>query len=345
MIGRRALLGIIVGLCLASPWDVHATDLGPVPDQALVAQAKAEGQVGLYGAIGQAQLTEIAQRFQATYGITVHTLRVESDKLPGRILTELRGGHSDCDIMGDGGFQVDQLKRLGILATYRPPENAAMLPGTVDPDGTWTAAILNTEAMGYNPTRAKELGIPAPQRWEDLTRKEWHGQFGIFTGSYEWYAAMKKYYGREKATALLRAYASNTPRLLVSKQLGISLIEAGEIVAAPNLYGYDVWSAQNAGQHIALVNPVPIVVELYPIAILKSAPHPNAARLFMRWWLSRETQVWAHDHLHRLSARKDVVNTPDLLGPKTPYVFSVPSDSVEYNDDVHEFNEIFNIPG
>lgn len=80
------------------------------------------------------------------------------------------------------------------------------------------------------------------------------------------------------------------------------------------------------------------------IAILKTAPHPNAARLFERWFLSRDTQGWVRSELHRISARKDVTNDPRLLDRRVRYVISNPDDSPNAAALVKAFKAIFNLP-
>jgi iron(III) transport system substrate-binding protein len=156
---------------------------------------------------------------------------------------------------------------------------------------------------------------------------------------------MIHFYGRERAERLARAYSANQPRLLSSHSLVVTETASGEIAGAANVYGYDVLAAQASGQPIALVNPNPTVIELFCASIAQAAPHPNAARLFVRWWLSRPTQLWFRDELKRLSARKDVQNDSRLLNANVRYVFSNPADSANAADLVRTFNTIFNVPG
>jgi ABC-type Fe3+ transport system substrate-binding protein len=214
---RRVLRGaaIVVSL-LATLRLANATPSGPVDDRGLVARAKAEGSVVLYGAITAAQLTAVAARFQSTYGISTTTLRIESDKLPGRVLTELQGGERAVDVVGDSVFQMELLRRAGAFAAFHPPEDRDLIRDAYDPAGSWSATIVNTEAIGYNPDRLRAAGIKPPQTWDDLAAKEWHENFGLFTGSYEWFAAMKRFFGKDRGEQLLRAYAANQPRLLTS---------------------------------------------------------------------------------------------------------------------------------
>jgi ABC-type Fe3+ transport system substrate-binding protein len=123
------------------------------------------------------------------------------------------------------------------------------------------------------------------------------------------------------------------------------LIEAGDIVGAPNLYGYDILADQRKGLPIRLVNPTPTVIEPYAVAVMTTAPHPNAARLLLRWWLSRDTQQWQKDELHRISPRKDVQNDRALLDPSVRYMVSNPAGSLDYGETVKAFNAILGIPG
>jgi len=297
-----------------------------------------------YGALNQVQLSAVAQRFESTYGIKVQVLRLESTALPSRVMTEERSGRAGIDVVSDGGIQMDLLKRQGFFTQYRPPENAALLPGTFDSEGYWSSVIINTETIAFNPVRLKIAGIKPPRTWDDLAGKEWRGQFGLFVGSYEWYQALRRYYGQDRADGLMRAYAANKPHLLSSKQIGIQFIEAGDILAAPNMYGYDGLLEKRKGAPIDFVNPTPTFIELYPVAIMKDAPHPSAARLMVRWWLSLPTQEWQKEALGRLSPRKDAKNDPELLNGKVRYVVNNPTDSIYYNDDARAFNAIFDIP-
>jgi ABC-type Fe3+ transport system substrate-binding protein len=92
------------------------------------------------------------------------------------------------------------------------------------------------------------------------------------------------------------------------------------------------------------VNPVPTVIELGTVGVLRDARHPNAARLFERWLLSREVEQWAVSELAETVPRKDVKNDPRLLNPKVRYVISNMSDIDAINADIKTYNAIFGFP-
>jgi iron(III) transport system substrate-binding protein len=338
-------LSLFLALALLVPAGVRAAGSGP--DDALIAAAKKEGTVVLYGSMTLPQMTALAQRFKDDYGIPVKILRMESQELPSRMITEERSGKFEADVMDEPGFQTDQLKRQGMLVQYRPPENAELIKGTVDPDGYWTSIFLNTEAIAYNPKKLAEYGLRPPTSWTDFTKPEWRGRFGIFVGSYEWYAAMKRKYGEDGGNKLMKALAANEPRMLNTHVVGITMVESGDVPGVPNVYAYQAEQERRKGGAIAIVNPDPTVVELHCIGIVKNAPHPNAARLLERWMLSPQTQEWVASDagLGRIAARKGIEDDPMIWNAKVRYMISDPASSVNYAQDVTAFNAIFGIPG
>lgn len=341
-LARRIAASLVV---LGATTCIYASAAEPPHKDDLLAQARKEGTVVLYGSMTAPQMDAIAKRFQAKYGITVQTLRMESNALPGRMMTEQRAGTFNADVVDEPGFQMDQLKRHDLLTQFRAPENREMTAGTFDPDGYWSSVFLNTETIAYNPQLLKAAGLKPPMTWQDLTRPEWRGKFALFNGSYEWYNAMCRAFGKEKGDALMRAYAANGVQMINSHQLAENMVEAGEYVAALNTYGYDIARDAANKVNVALVNPNPTIVEVHAIALVNKAPHPTAARLFERWLLSRETQSWIAESLGRISPRRDVKNNPAIWNPHIRFLISNPADSVNYADDARSFNQIFGVAG
>jgi iron(III) transport system substrate-binding protein len=261
-----------------------------------------------------------------------------------RVITEARAGLNAADVMDDAGLEIEQLKHQGLLASYQLPDRDAFLPGTVDKDGTWAAIFLNSEVIAYNPNTLSSLGLKVPTTWEAFGSKEWRGNFGLPAESYEWWNALRKFFGRDRADAMVRNYAANHPRLTSSHTIAVNDIASGDLPAAVNVYGYYALEQVTAGRSIAFVNPTPTVLEVQGIATLAHAPHPNAARLFARWLLSKDTQQWVRDDLKRITARKDVGNDKRLFDPNTKFVLSNPDDSPAAGDLVKAFNAIFELP-
>jgi iron(III) transport system substrate-binding protein len=312
-------------------------------DAQTIALAQKDGSLTFYGSMYAPQLQEVAARFTQQYGIRVDVLRLESNALPARIAIEAKAGTPHADVLQDPGFQIDLLKRQGLLAKFPVPENADMTQGTYDSDGYWTSFCVNTETVSYNPKLVAAAGLKPPVSWFDFIKPEWHGRFALFSGSYEWYAAMTKYFGKDRADQYMRALAANGVHMVNSHQLAETMLESGEYAAGVNTYGYSMSHDQAAGLSVVEVNPDPTVIELLGVAITANAPHPNAAKLFMRWLITRDTQQWIVSELGRISARRDVKNNRAIWGPQIRFLISDPAESIHYQDYVRDFNAIFGV--
>ncbi len=342
---RRCLAVLVVPALLAvlplRPGSAAVTGI----DEQTVALAKKDGSLTFYGSMYAPQLQEVAARFTQQYGIRIDVLRLESNAVPARIAIEAKGGSPHADVVQDPGFQMDLLKREGLLAKYPVPELADMTAGTYDPDGYYASFCVNTETISYNPKLLAAAGLKPPKSWFDFIKPEWRGKFALFSGSYEWYAAMQHAFGKDRADQFMRALAANDVHMVNSHQLAETMLESGEYTASVNTYGYSMAHDQAAGLNVVEVNPDPTVIEPLAVAVLAAAPHPNAARLFYRWMLTRDTQQWIVAELNRISARKDVKNNPVVWGPQIRFIVSNPADSVHYQDYVHDFNAIFGVGG
>ena len=344
-IGRLARLALAAGLLLAVPARAAMAALSPVDDAGLVAKAQAEGTVSYYAGLSEAQLAAVVARWRAAYPrIAIQTLRASPLTLLTRAVAEQQAGHYAVDVIDDAGLEIDQLKRQGVLAPYGLPDRAEFLPGTVDPDGYWAAIFLNSEVIAYNPQRLRALGLPPPASWDALAAPQWRGNFGLPSESYEWLNALTTFFGKDHADAIARGYAANGPQLISSHTLAVNSVGTGELPAVANVYGYYALEQHELGKPVDFVNPTPTVLEDECIAVFRTAPHPNAGRLFARWFLSQETQRWVRSDLRRISARKDVKNDPRLLDPKVRYVISNPDDSPSAAGLIKAFKAIFNIP-
>jgi iron(III) transport system substrate-binding protein len=311
----------------------------------LTAAAPPEGSLVLYSTISLEDTTKIVRRFEDRYGIRVRILRLESNQLPARLTIEQRAGRRDVDLAMAPTLQMYALKNGGILERMPVPEERDFIPAAVDPDGFFGGVLINTDTIVYNPERLAAAHLAVPRSWADLTRPQWRGQFALFAHSYEWYLAMKRSLGAEAATALMRGLAANAPHLVASHQLVINQTESGEYLAGANAFGYDALREQRAGRPIAFVNAPPTVAEVNAVGIVRGAPHRNAALLFERWALSRETQQFVVSVLGRSSGRKDVKGDPALWNGRMEIVISDPSNAGDYAEAAREFDRIFGVAG
>jgi iron(III) transport system substrate-binding protein len=257
---------------------------------ALHEAARKEATVTWYIAQVDTETAEAMGRaFTAKYpGVTVASIRTTGQVAYERLLQDLKNHAPQCDVFsGTDIAQYPELKNRDQLANYTPAGAATLLPAfrPVEDPGYWYPAASNTHLLVHH--AQKVSAAEAPKNWPDLLDPKWKGRvatghpaFSGCTGI--WVLALRKKYGWE----FFETLAKNNPRIGRSGNDPVTLINAGECLVGPA-------PANTAFQQVDKGNPI---VPVYPTdgatlcvgpsAVMASAPHPNAARLFMEWLMS-----------------------------------------------------------
>jgi iron(III) transport system substrate-binding protein len=239
--------------------------------------------------------TETAERmgraFTARYpGIRVSVIRTTGQVAYERLLQDLKNNVPQCDVFSSTDIaQYPALKKRGALAEFRPDGADGLLPAakaTVDPGFYYPSALIG-HLLIYNSAKVKPED--APRMWLDLLDLKWKGRIATghpaFSGcTGVWVVALRKLYGWPYFEKL----AKNNPRVGRSGNDPVTLINAAECLVGPAPSG-------TAFQQVDRGNPImPVYPEdgaslcVGPSAVMASAPHPNAARLFQDWLISDE---------------------------------------------------------
>lgn len=184
----------------------------------------------------------------------------------------------------------------------------------------------------------KADGLKPPTSLADLARPEWKGKIGIDSTALNWYAGVLATQpdGRE----LLKKIVANQPLLTTGHTVTVTQLEAGEFDATPTAYGYMAEHERKLGRPVDFLNPRPLIVTLAPVAVVKNAPHPNAAHAFLDWILSKDGQDFLVDQSERTSARSDVANDTRVFGPKQVYFIVPAPNRAQYNAFVSQYRSL-----
>lgn len=309
---------------------------------AILAGAQKEGEL-ITWAVGEIPFqTMVVDRFKKKYPFIkkVDAVRVPSERLRTRIVTEAQAGKSsNVDILGLSGFELMYLVERGFFAPYRSPESSAIPEGLKDPNGLWTSYYVNTSVTAYNTRMVAAKDVP--QRWEDLLDPKWKGQIAFYEEEYEWFANYLKVTGRDKGLDFMRRFARQDLQYRGGHTQMVQLLAAGEFPILAVAYGPRVSVVKSGGAPIDWA-PLPPVFS-YPIGmgVYKSAPHPNTAKLYIDFMLSKEIQqeIWVNT-AWKGSARRDV--TPK--DPRWQNVKVIPLDlsiAQKYQEVAKDFQQIF----
>ena len=311
------------------------------PDPKLIEGAKKEGQLVYYTTMTLDQSQATVDRFEKKYPfIKVTLFRTGGGPLLNKILTESRGGRHDWDVVVGRGEMVLPLVQRKLLASYRTPEAKAIDDKLVDKEGFWTAYYVNSYVLGWNTKLVRREDVP--KSYEGLLNPKWKGGLiSLDTEAYGMLEGLKGVWGKEKTLDYFRKLAAQEPVLKRGNTERVQLAVAGEyalIVA----YNQTLQRMTSRGAPIDWLPIEPVVTQVNPIMIGAKAPHPNAARLFNDYVLSKEGQELLRG-FQRIPVRKDVEPDPPRLFRGFKYVIENPEDYEDFNATVKQYLEIFKL--
>src|SRR5437868_4595114 len=310
-LSRRDLLKGSAAISIASfASSVKAAAPEPVPiTPSLVEAAKKEGKVVFYSSMDLPVGEKLGKAFEAAYpGISVQIERSGSERLFQRVDQEFSSNIHAADIINSSdASHFISWKKNGWLAPFVPEDVAKHFSESFrDPDGMSATSRIYLSSIAYNTNLVKPED--APKSFADLLDPRWAGKMvkghpaysgTIMTATFQLVRELGwEYLEKLSKQRVMQVQSSTDP----PKKLAL-----GEraVMADGNEYG--IVLLKEAGQPVEPVYPAEGTPTISgPTAIFKSAPHPNAAKLFQAWLHIRETQQFFMDYTAQYSAHAQV---------------------------------------
>jgi iron(III) transport system substrate-binding protein len=269
----------------------------------LIEAARKEGKISYYSALELNVAERLAKAFEAKYaGITVHVERSGAERIFQRIAQEQGSGINAVDVANstDPAHYLDW-KSKDWLAPYFPDDVARHFPADqVDPDGTYATSCAWIETIGYNTNLVKPE--EAPKSYADLLDPKWQGKIvkahpgysgAIMTATFVLSRELGwSYFEKLAQQKILQVQsAADPPKKLL----------LGERAVMADGNDYNLLLLKEQGKPVEVVyasegSPLIIV----PSGVFRSAPNPNAARLFQSFFFSADgQQLLADEFAHR----------------------------------------------
>ena len=286
--------------------------IGAQPNAAsrLIEGAKKEGTLVWYTALNLNDSEMLTKRFEQLYPfIKTETLRLSSFSLLSKIQTEARAGAFKADVIEIAGVLGHILKKDGLFAKYISPESRFYPDSVKDPDGTWTSFFMNTHVLSYNTKLVKKDELP--KTYEEVINPKWKDKITM-SEDFDIFGMMLKMMGRAKGLEFMRRLAAQGVVLKNSYSLAIQAVASDEVALGLNVYGTRTEEFKKKGAPIDWVPLEFTLASLEPLALGAKAPHPNAARLFIDFLLSKEAQALMRERF-RIPSRPDVPPDPPEL--------------------------------
>jgi iron(III) transport system substrate-binding protein len=234
----------------------------------------------------------ICNGFDKKYpGVACKYIRTTAQVAYQRLAQDQKAGIAQASVISSTDTShFGKMKQDGWLQRYRPKHLAELADGFKpfnDPEDHYVATAAGLVLITYNTSAVP--ANEAPKKWTDLADPKWKGKVSIghpgFSGYVgTWVVQMKKLYGWD----YFKKLEQNKPRIGRSINDTVTMLNAKEslVAAGPSATTLE---SKARGNPLAVVYPEDgAVLMVSPTGILKNAPAPNAAKLFVEYLLGRE---------------------------------------------------------
>jgi len=313
-----------------------------VLDMELVEGAKKEKKVVFYTTMDLPQTIEVVSDFVQKYpflGLELYPL--ETETLVKKIQDEARSGISTWDVLLGGGGLLQPLLEANLLVSYRSPQRQAISEALNDSEGYWSAYYINPYVLSFSTTLVKEAEIP--RTYDELLEPRWKGnRIAIDSTAHGLLRGLTLAWGEDKAVAYLKRLADQQPVMARASITAVDSMHTGKvslvIARAPVVQGYK----RKLRSPIDWIFLEPIVAQIDAVMLSSRSPHPNGARLFVDFVLSKEGQS-AFAGIQQIPVRRDMEprSKPGFQGQQ--WFLERPDKHVNFQETVRLFREIFGL--
>jgi iron(III) transport system substrate-binding protein len=281
----------------------------------LIEAAKQEGKIVWYTSLDLPVSERVAKAFQEKYpGVAVRVERTGAERLFQRISQEVKSNIHACDVVqSSDASHFIVWKRDDLLAPYVPEDVAKYYADEhKDPDGQFASFRVFLCVVGYNTNLVKPE--EAPKSFKDLLDPKWKGKIvkahpsysgTILTATFQTARDIGwEYFEKLAEQNIMQVQSAADP----PKKLAL-----GERAIMADGVEYGAFREKERGRPVELVYPTegtPIIIGNN--GVFKTAPNPNAARLFQSYCFTAECQQLlidvgglrsAHPHTKEKSGR------------------------------------------
>ncbi|MBI4331729.1 MAG: extracellular solute-binding protein [Chloroflexi bacterium] len=342
-IGFFVLLSVAAQACAPGPVVIEQPRAGPEvvkPEvragsaweqdwEQTLSAARKEGVVTFYTNYAANWRQAFSEALARKYSIRMETVIARTQENTARVIQEKRAGLGIADVMAISQSYVGPLRREGIL---RPLEEILALPEVVDPKAWWLGGVTWVEPEEKN-VLAFRGSVSAPlvintemvkagevKSWNDLLDPKWKGKIVLNdpTLSGAGQVILMVLAHSMKDWDYVRALFRQEPQLQRDNRLMVEWVARGRypILVGPR--------KEEAFQFMQLGAPVNYLVPSEgahvdvgdgSLGMMKNSPHPNAAKVLVNFFLSREGQTIFQTNLGNQTMRVDV--SDEGLAPGT----------------------------
>jgi iron(III) transport system substrate-binding protein len=251
-------------------------------------------EVVVYSSVDEENAKKLLDAFTKATGVDVRFTFLSSGPAVARLEAEKANPRADVWFGAPSENHV-AAREKGLTQPYVSPQARDLAPRFKDKDGYWTSFYMNPLGLGVNTKVLKDRGAPMPASWEDLLRPEFRNQIQMpspqtsGTG-YNMIASLVQTWGEDRTFEYLKKLH---PNVQTYTQSGTAPSKAAAIGQAAIGIQFTPAFLQLADEGYPLVVVFPkegVGFEAPAISIIKGAPHPEAAKKLVDWFLTIDGQ-------------------------------------------------------
>lgn len=301
--------------------------------------ARREGKAVIYS--GSSPDVRQAQRkaFKERFGITLEIVPGSASVLAAKIIAEYKANIPYVDVYSGGGSTlVTMLKPAGVLA---PLDSILALPEVLDPkvwfenkipfvDKDHTAVMISlAPAVGFviNTSLVKDEEMNS---YQDLLDPKWKGKIIVADptmppGGDQWFTTYM--YTGILTPDYMKALVKQEPFISRDRRMAAEWLSRGKYAISIGTGWVQFYDFYKAGAPIKYIIPEEgdyLAMAAGAFGLIKNPPHPNAAKLFINWALSKEGAAIFSEAYDRQSTRIDIstekISAHHIRNPKVKYI-------------------------
>lgn len=328
---RRRLLALIAAtmpsLAFAETAPGYPADY-PADYAATVAKAEAEGSVVVYANTEHAAVEPILADFEKAFPkIRVDYIEIKAADLFSRISSEAAADALKADMVWSSAMDLQfQMVEDGIAAEYRSVEKTA-----VPEWSSWGDKIYGITyepvVMVYNSKVIADGEMPDTRaslsKWLQENKERMKGKVATYDperSGLGYFAVSADAQNSDDLWPLVTAFGAVDAKFYTSTGTMLEKISAGEHAIGYNIIGPYAYLRAERDPNVKVVVPKDYTVVLSRLAIVtQQAQHPNAARVFLDYLLSKRGQTVIGNEAHLFAIRPDVAGKATIAGLSADY--------------------------
>ena len=318
---------IIFSFAACSNTDKKTNKESATKDQEV--KKKLEDKVVIYSTHGEDILELVASEFEKETGVKVEFINLKGE-LADRVRAEKENPQADVMFGGASSLFMD-LKKEGAFEAFEPTWGPKLDSLYKDSENYWFGTIKTPIMMFYN--KDVITGDAIPKDWKDLADKKYANQLvfrnALSSSARAMYSALLQQYDKkaalEEGWKFMQAMDQNTKQYYDSESLMMQALgrkEAG-ISFAPLNSIIDNKTKNNIPLEVVdAASGSPVITDA--IAVIKNAPHPEAAKAFEEFAGSAKIQSMLANKFNRIPTLPDAITTsPEWMGKVTFKVMDI----------------------